>query len=184
MKTNYPNILIISGNGRNSGKTSLACKIIERFALDHDIVGIKISPHFHHTDTDEKIIANEDDYIILQENNNTSGKDSSRMLEAGAKKVYYIQVNDKNLDKAFNKVIKKTNRNSLIICESGGLRRKIDPGIFLLLSQKDTNEFKPGVKDLLGLANRVVTFDGFKFDFDPDQISVSENSWYIREEDS
>jgi len=47
MESKYPNILLVSGNGRNSGKTTLACKIIERFSKDHEITGLKISPHFH-----------------------------------------------------------------------------------------------------------------------------------------
>ncbi len=43
-----PNLLIIAGTGNKSGKTSMACRIIEQ--LKHlEIVSVKITPHFHET---------------------------------------------------------------------------------------------------------------------------------------
>ena len=181
MESNYPNILLVSGNGRNSGKTTLACKIIERFSKDHEITGLKISPHFHPGQKNENIIANEVRYLILQELNNNSGKDSSRMLHSGAKEVYYMQVKDDSLNDAFNTLIKTMNKNSLIVCESGGLRRLINPGAFLLLTRNDTEELKAGVKDLIHLADNIIKFDGEGFDFDLEKLSVSENTWSITE---
>ena len=43
-----PNLLIIAGIGNKSGKTSMACRIIEQFKT-LDIVSVKITPHFHET---------------------------------------------------------------------------------------------------------------------------------------
>ena len=181
MKKNYSNILLVSGNGRNSGKTSLACKIIENFAVSQQITALKISPHYHKVDENKSIIAKEKGYVILKEKSCNSGKDSSRMLIAGAKEVYYIQSDDENLNEAFHAVMKIIDDNSLIVCESGGLRRKINPGVFLLLNRKDVKEFKPGVKGLISLADRIITFDKEHIDFDPEEIFVSDNSWKIRE---
>ncbi|MFC2106953.1 hypothetical protein ACFLRY_01330 [Bacteroidota bacterium] len=179
MSKDYPNILLVSGNGRNSGKTSLACKIIEKHAESQHIIGLKISPHFHALNENEIFITKKNGYNILKEESRDSGKDSSRMLIAGAKEVYFIQSDDENLDEAFHTLMKIIGNDSLIVCESGGLRRKIHPGVFLLLNRKDVTEFKPGARDLKILADRLVTFDDGNFDLDPGEISVSDNSWKI-----
>jgi len=76
---------------------------------------------------------------------------------------------------------KITDDNSLIVCESGGLRRKINPGVFLLLNRKDVTEFKPGVKELAKLADKIITFDDGNFNIDLEKILVSRNSWKIRD---
>jgi len=39
------NLLLIAGTGNKSGKTTLACKVIEQHR-EHGIIGIKITPHF------------------------------------------------------------------------------------------------------------------------------------------
>ena len=43
-----PNLLLIAGTGTKSGKTSMACRIIEQFP-ELKITAIKITPHFHET---------------------------------------------------------------------------------------------------------------------------------------
>ncbi|NJO68933.1 MAG: molybdopterin-guanine dinucleotide biosynthesis protein B [Bacteroidetes bacterium] len=96
-----PNLLLISGTGRNSGKTSLACAIIQKFAAFRPIIAIKIAPHFHEQDQIENYTYKTAEYFITEETRKDTGKDSSRMLAAGAAKSYYITTHDDHLLNAF-----------------------------------------------------------------------------------
>ena len=98
---NYPNILLIAGTGRNVGKTLLACEIIEHLSKTAILIGVKISHHFHPVEEGQKVIANTQDYLIIEESFITN-KDSSRMKQAGADKVFYIQARQENLMDAFD----------------------------------------------------------------------------------
>jgi len=70
-----PNLLLIAGNGRNVGKTFLACKIIKELANKLKVIGLKVSPHFHDFEK-SRIIAQSDDYIVIEETQ-INQKDSS-----------------------------------------------------------------------------------------------------------
>jgi uridine kinase len=77
-----PNLLLIAGTGTRSGKTSMACRIIEQFS-DLKITAIKISPHIHER-TDGLIPKTEKKgYSVYEETNSNTSKDTSRMLNSG-----------------------------------------------------------------------------------------------------
>lgn len=99
-----PNLLLIAGTGTKSGKTSMACKLIEQFA-EHNITAIKITPHFHETTPGLRTVYEETGYSIYEETNSFTTKDTSRMLRSGAGKVYFAKVTDNQLLAAFNKLM-------------------------------------------------------------------------------
>ena len=100
----FPNIAIISGAGRNVGKTSLGQAIIERFSEQHPIISVKVSPHFHSATNSlvPKIINKE--YHVYLEKSPEYNKDSSRLLKAGAQKSYYVQCTDDFVFNALNEI--------------------------------------------------------------------------------
>lgn len=136
-----PNLLIIAGNGTKSGKTTLACRLIEQLR-ELKPVAIKITPHFHETTPGLELIAEGRDYSIYKETNPETTKDTSRMLKAGASMVYFAKVTDKTLFDAFIKISEKTDSSSPIICESPALRRFVDPGLFIIISSDNVNKQK------------------------------------------
>jgi len=142
---NCPNILLIAGTGRNAGKTMLACEIIRHLSKTADVIGVKISSHFHPVESGQKIVANPAYYHIIEETLHTS-KDSSRMLQAGAKKVFYIQAKQDNLEEAFNTISAELSCCP-VICESGGLHRYIKPGLFLFVRGEEIPENKKAMSD-------------------------------------
>lgn len=179
MEKYLPNLFLIAGTGRKSGKTSLACKIIERFHKKHDIIGIKICPYFHELEHDEKVLVKNSDYVIVEEAKATSGKDSSRLLEAGSSHVYYIQVKDEHLMDAFEDVLKYFDTGLPIVCESGGLRKFVKPGLFLLCNRKGKTVFKENTRYLEPLADKWINFDGSEFNFDFQSIFLVNNEWKL-----
>jgi len=136
-----PNLLLIAGTGTKSGKTSLACKIIEQYK-DLNIYSIKITPHFHETTTGLISIAEKEGYSIYEETNSDTSKDTSRMLHAGAAKVYFAKVWDDQLLTAFNEIVKFIPPDVPIICESPALRNFIEPGIFIIMTSDVVNKHK------------------------------------------
>ncbi len=176
--TKKPNFLILSGNGRNAGKTSFACKIIECISKEHPITAIKISPHFH-ADLDKGVLLKEKHFIIRQEENHDDTKDTSRMLRAGAGKVYYLEVLDDHLKEAMDALEALRPLNDAVICESGGLRRVIHPSLFIVLNRVDGRETKESYKTLSPMADKVVMFDGTNFDLEAEDISFKGNEWFI-----
>jgi hypothetical protein len=136
-----PNLLLIAGTGTKSGKTTMACRIIEQFK-HLNITAIKISPHFHETTPGLKVIHEEAGYSIYEEKNMDTAKDTSRMLLSGAGKVYFAKVLDDRLKFVFEKIMDLIPEDAPVICESPALRNFIEPGVFIIMSSISPNKLK------------------------------------------
>ena len=66
MRQNIPNMLLIAGTGRKSGKTTLACACIAHFSKQTGIYAIKISPHTHDDEGLTTEIARETNYRLYE----------------------------------------------------------------------------------------------------------------------
>ena len=136
-----PNLLLIAGTGTKSGKTTMACRVIEQFN-ELNIIAIKITPHFHETTPGLKTIYEEKGFAIYEETDPDSTKDTSQMLYSGASKVYFAKVFDDQLLFVFNKIKDLIPEGIPIICESPALRNYIDPGVFIIMSSETTRTRK------------------------------------------
>ena len=132
----FPNVLLITGSGRERGKTKLACNIISLWKKNHDLVAIKISAHNHGDPGSKKLIHRSGAYSIWVEKG-ISSKDSGRFIEAGAMKVFYIEAHDQELLEAFRFIYGLCSEKSLIVCESGGLGRYIKPAVMLFVQHEN-----------------------------------------------
>ncbi|MCU4163279.1 hypothetical protein [Carboxylicivirga caseinilyticus] len=129
-KRNLNNWLLISGNGRHVGKTWLAERFIHQLSESENVVAIKIASHMHQLGPEVKWLdGGPDKWMIGEETDTKSDKDSVRMLKAGAEKVFYAQMNDDiyNLDQ-LNYLDKVLTGEELIICESASIGNFINPG--------------------------------------------------------
>ena len=127
------NLLILAGTGNKSGKTSMACRIIDRYrALG--VIALKITPHFHETTPGLDLLIEKPGLSVYEETNASTSKDTSRMLRAGAARVFYAKVTDDTLHNAFNEVFKLIPGQIPVICESPALRHHVDPGLFILMN--------------------------------------------------
>jgi hypothetical protein len=151
-----PNLLLISGSGRKSGKTTLACAIIKQFASQMKIAGLKISPHIHHGFENPIPVFDNGLFKIFSEASLTSAKDSSKMLAAGSSEAFYIESTDKFLADAFQEFLKLIPTVTPIICESPALRKHVEPGVFLFLTGLQTLKPKTNMENILPLADKAV----------------------------
>jgi hypothetical protein len=135
------NLLLIAGTGTKSGKTTIACRIIRQLR-ELQIIGIKITPHFHETTTGLLTISEENGYSIYEETDPASFKDTSRMLVAGASRVYFAKVWDDQLFKVFSEIMKLIPEGAPVICESPALRHFVEPGAFIIMTSNTINKHK------------------------------------------
>ena len=174
------NILLIAGTGRNTGKTTLACSIIQKFSNVNPIIGLKISPHFHGETEGLVTLYENPEFNIYQETSTITGKDSALMLKAGASKVYYIETKDDHLFEAF-KIFQKIITSSLpIVCESPALRKYIEPGVFFIVDNEKNQNKK---KDIIQLKEKAdMWIDSYDIQDILNKIILTKNTWayYIR----
>lgn len=166
----FKNMILIAGDGRNVGKTFLSCKIIRHLSSHCNVIGIKISPHFHNHPNDETIVYKNDRIVIVDEKAITR-KDSSLMLQAGAKRVFFIMSRQNDLEEAFS-IISDQLLNHCIVCESGGLHDVLKPGLFLFVKSREEEIQK---KHLLQYAPIIVTNRDNSFDFEESSIGYNNN---------
>lgn len=174
-----PAFLIISGNGRNTGKTTFACKVIASVSKQYPLTAIKVSPHFHPEEDRGEIILKDKHFIIRKEENPQRDKDSSRMLRAGASQVYYLEVLDAHLEEAMDTLLSIRQTEGPVICESGGMRSFIKPSLFIMTNSKDSQDLKAGFKNLVPLADKIIYFDGVGFDFAPERVGFDGMRWAL-----
>ncbi len=169
-----PNFLLVAGNGRNVGKTYLTCRIIQHLSKTNEVIGVKISSHFHPLENN-KVIVQQKDFVIVEENQ-LSQKDSSLMKQAGAQKVYFVMSAQENLQQAFL-YLEQLLPQKAIVCESGGLHDIINPGVFLFVNLKGKEIVK---QHHLKFSPKMVLNDGENFDFDISHIEFKNNKYSIR----
>lgn len=177
-----PNMVMIGGNCRNAGKTTLACSIIQRLAVNHKVIALKVTSvrpretdmHGHHEDT---IFSG---FEIFEETNTDIEKDTARMLRAGANRVFYIQANEGFIEKAIMQFLARYNDNQPIVCESRSLRGYITPGLFLMMMRIPAVGSAKDVTKLAKVADKVLSFSENQSDINQSVAQISfENQKFI-----
>jgi len=168
------NLLLVSGNGQNSGKTTLITQLIHRFSSSVPIIAVKITHHFYDLAYDMKSVHLSNGIAIYEEVNPNQEKDSSRMLKAGAAQVFYIQSDKDRVGEAFQLVREILPSNAAIICESGGLKKYIKPAISILCTAGD------GHKSFDSSADLFYDFNKEKMESLLNQIDFDKDGWLIK----
>ena len=181
-------MLMIGSAGANVGKTELACAILRKFGnKSGDIVGIKV------TTIKEKdgqcprggegcgvCSSLEGVYCITEETDPTSGKDTARLLAAGARRVFWVRVLKTHLEDGLASLLEIIGPGVTSICESNSLRHVVEPGLFLMAHRKDAENWKESARQVKKYADRIVVSDGSSFDLDIDRIKLEDGKWALR----
>lgn len=157
----FKQILLVSGSGRNCGKTTVAGKIIRQLKKSGIVYGLKITPHFHVTENSQQIVKEGIGYKIFRETDLNSGKDSSRMLNAGAKEVYFIQCADSNLHRIQEHLKQILPEGIPVVCESGSFANVFQPGLHILVEGFHIDDSKKSYKSNLKKADIVIKAEEF-----------------------
>lgn len=149
-----PNLILVTGNGRNVGKTTLVEALIKLLCQRGSVYGLKVirqdsskgDSHGDHSNLFKSYCLDEKpchlaglDYPcnlkIEEETLQYPNKDTARMVKAGAKRAWIIEGNDVDLEHAVFTWSSQLESNSIVICESAILREFVRPKIMVAIKQ-------------------------------------------------
>jgi len=180
-------MLMIGSAGANVGKTELACALIKKFSKETEIVGIKVTTI---KDKDGQCprggrgcgvcSSMEGNFCITEETNNSTNKDTVRLLTAGASRVFWMRVLKTHLEEAVTALLRVIGSDSISVCESNSLRQVVEPGVFLMVKDRSVKAWKESAQQVRRYADRIVTSNGKGSDFNLDQIELENGKWTLR----
>ncbi|MBN1901799.1 NTP transferase domain-containing protein, partial [Candidatus Sumerlaeota bacterium] len=183
-----PHILIIGSAGRNSGKTLLTTAIIRRLGNKFPLVGLKVTTIRERGGACPRggkgcgvCSSLEGDFQLTEEKNPDLQKDTSRLLAAGASRVFWLRSLRESLESAMKHFLETAPEGCPIVCESNSARTVVDPSLFLMTKRNDEKENKASAKDVLHLADAIIAFEENAFVPSPDDISFINGNWALRE---
>ncbi len=171
-----PKMLMVGASTSNIGKTELVCTLIKQFCSTNKIIGLKVTTYYdndiQYHGTEQILIKK--NYDIVEETDYKSQKDTSRMLQAGAYKAFLIRVWNDFSEEAINQFLSQNigNKNSLIICESNSMRKVVEPGVFLMIKNKNSQHTKPSAIETEKYVDKSIISDGKTFDFNFKRIKL------------
>jgi len=172
-------IIMIGAASKNAGKTEFACKLIEKFKDKYTVFGLKISTE--HDPAESKHNLSGDAFLLTEETGEEAGKDTTRMLKAGAEKVYWLRTPVKNLEPGFMEFRKYLSGNELVICESNSLRRVVEPGFFMIMRIKGSQQVKPSCQAVWEYADCINDFEEHRFGIPVDRITYDDPDWEVND---
>lgn len=194
-----PRLLLIGSGGRNSGKTFLACRVIEGFSKSIPLVGVKVTAVSETIDGGELAVCPRGgagcgacssltgDYDIIGETRTDCSKDTSRLLAAGCSAVYWLRARTHALGAAFDALLSRIGGEVFMVCESNSLRKHVRPGVFLVVLDEPGPPAavgghqapKPSCAEVLDLADAVIPSSGGRVEFSISRLSVHGGKWTL-----
>ena len=180
-------ILLIGSAGPNIGKTELACAVISKFSQNRDIIGIKVTTikakdgKCPRGGTGCGVCSSlKDDFNITEETNSNTGKDTARLLAAGASRVFWLRVMKTSLAEGLNTLLDIIPPDTPLVCESNSLRHVVQPGLFLMVAAPNSKKWKSSAQSVKKYADRIiVSKNGYNIDID--RIKLVDTKWILPE---
>ncbi|MGD2294366.1 MAG: hypothetical protein PVF22_00845 [Candidatus Aminicenantes bacterium] len=179
----FPNMLLIGSSGRNAGKTHLATSIIRNNLHRTDIIGLKVTTIESKDGTCPHgkkgcgiCSSMEGNHLLLEEDDTAQEKDTSLLLQAGAKRVFWLIVLEDKLDEGAKKLQDTIPDNSVIVAESNRLRLAVRPGLFIMLINPKSR-IKQSAARVRSLADLIIETDGQSFALPIESIRYSSQGW-------
>ncbi len=177
---------MIGSAGANAGKTELACALLRKFGKSAEIVGIKITTIKAKDGQCPRggegcgVCSSLDgNFSITEESDTASEKDTSRLLAAGASRVFWLRVMKTHLEETITALLDIIEPDAVTVCESNSLRKVVKPGLFLIVKHRDSRAWKSSAQQVKQYADKIVVSDGSSFDFDIDRIKLVRGKWIM-----
>ena len=165
--------LQIGATTKDTGKTGLICSILKNVSKENEVIVLKFTLV---DDFNKKSI--DKDFIIVEETSNSENTDTSRYLQAGAKKAFWIKVKKETIKTAIDEVIKIIGIENIFIIESNSTRHFIEPDTFIMIKNTLTNEVKPSAKEVNNYVDYFIESDDIE-EFSK-KIILENNVWKIK----
>jgi molybdopterin-guanine dinucleotide biosynthesis protein len=137
-----PIIIGIGGGHSGAGKTTIACEVLKKV---EGWGAIKFTRTFFYSSIT-------DDQGVLSE----KGKDTGRLLEAGAEKVLWVQSSGDELAETASMAVQMLSNLPGIVVEGNSMIEVLTPDIVIFVAGS-RERFKPGAERVLDMADIVIT---------------------------
>jgi hypothetical protein len=182
----WPGLLMIGSAGRNAGKTLLACSVIRAHAGTCPIVGVKVTAIDVHHDRCPRggegcgvCTSLQGDFEITEEKDAGPGKDTARLLAAGAERVFWLRVRRNKLLEGVRALRERIGSDAVCVCESNSLRQAVVPDLFLMARESRSGSFKESARAVQHHVDRLVSFDGQAHDLSPAHLRLIDGLWTL-----
>jgi molybdopterin-guanine dinucleotide biosynthesis protein A len=122
-----------------------------------------------------------DGFILQEELERRSSRDTSRMLRAGAFKAFWLQAQDSRLLAGLDALIASIPAGTAIVCDSDSARAFIEPGILIVVRHSSNGPMDENGAALVNAADLRCSFDGHCLDFRPDGLAFVGGRWLVRQ---
>mgnify|MGYP000939270537 CR=1 FL=1 len=180
-KIRLPGAIVIAGNARNVGKTTLALALIGKYSARYPVVGLKVSTlypddssfHGQHTEKDSERSS------LFYETCSDRPKDTSRFLKAGACDAWYLRSRESYLKESFLLLMDSIPQHRLIVCESRSIMKLVKPDLFVLIKKNTMGSMLKDISDLLPLADVLIhcETDPYDLSFFSRAIEYNGQTW-------
>jgi hypothetical protein len=150
-------IVVIGGQSRNIGKTSVVCSLIAAMP-ERRWTAMKITQCKHDAANGEACdceLAGRN-LAIDEERNVNTGTDSSRYLAAGAVRSFWIRVRAGHFAEAMPRIRAEIASSANIILESNSVLRYLKPDLYATVLDPAFRDFKPSAREHLDQADAIL----------------------------
>jgi len=144
-------VIVIGGQSRRVGKTSLAAGIIAALP-QYRWSAFKITPHGHGLADGGQNAT----WAISDETDRSGNSDTSRFLAAGAERAFLVRTIPGRFAEAMPAVRQKLEESTNAIVESNSLLRFLKPDLYLLIIDPSVADFKSSASDFLDRADALI----------------------------
>ena len=155
-------MLLVGSTARNTGKTTFCLAFLDKWKDKFDIIGLKVTTIregkgicHHGNDGCGACTSFSGNYEIIEETNKSGGKDTSKLLAAGAKKVFWIRALTGYVQEALDVFMTQFSSKHIIVCESNALIGFVTPGVSVLMHRNSVAKIKPSADFFLKRADFV-----------------------------
>ncbi len=152
-------MILIGATGRNSGKTTLALRIIDEYKDKMPIIAFKLITVHDKGDICPRggkgcgICKGLKECFDITEEVGEGTKDTMLLKKAGARHVYLIRAFKENIREALEEALKLVPKDTLIICESNSARLVAEPACFIMIESSASSNIKPSAQAVLEYAD-------------------------------
>lgn len=157
-----PQMILIGASGKNAGKTTVACRLIRLYKEKMPIYGLKVisidraQEECHRGAQGCGMCSSlQENFEVIEEFDCTTEKDTSKMLAAGATRVFLLKTLRAHAKEAVQFFLTLVPKDALIVCESNSLRRVVEPAIFLF-AMEEGKPMKPSAQCVVALADKII----------------------------
>lgn len=152
-------VIVIGGNSRSVGKTSVVAGVISGLR-EFDWTAVKITQYGHGICSANgeacDCATGDHSWAISEETNRSGESDTSRFLVAGARRALWVRTEQGRLAEAMPSFRAKIADAGNVIIESNSVLKFLRPDLYLIVLDPATADFKNSAREFLDRANAVI----------------------------